>query len=158
MLKLHPAQVTPMKFNQLRSIGHNIADSLASSVGLLVDEYDFHVFEEAHNSSEQYLEVDFLTGTIFGATPSPKLARVVGKYAAALPDLCRREGVSVSDFRCLRARFDGGGWTKVAVEDHKGRRAVDDYYGIPAARPRELGPHVEIRKKRVPVIRVEANG
>lgn len=152
------AKVPSMKFAVLRSIGHNIADSLASGIGLMIGEYEFNVFEEAHRGPEGHIEVDFLTGTTSGAHPSETLARVVAKYRAALPDLCRRQGASVLDFRCLTARYGGGSVIvrsfTVTVQDHHGRRAVDDYHGTPGARPLLLGPRGEIRRKRVAVMRV----
>ena len=58
-----------MKFNELKSIGHNIADSLASGIGLLTGDYDFDVFGEAAGSPEGFILVDLLTGTWAGATP-----------------------------------------------------------------------------------------
>ena len=36
-----------MKFDELRSIGHNIADSLASGIGLLIGYYQMDIFGEA---------------------------------------------------------------------------------------------------------------
>jgi len=39
-------KVDAMKFNQLRAIGHNIADSLADGNGFLIGHYDMRLFEE----------------------------------------------------------------------------------------------------------------
>ena len=36
-----------MKHDELRSIGHNIADSLASGCGLMIGVYDMDIFGEA---------------------------------------------------------------------------------------------------------------
>jgi hypothetical protein len=36
-----------MKFDELRSIAHNVADSLASGLSLLVNRWDMEIFEEA---------------------------------------------------------------------------------------------------------------
>ncbi len=52
-----------MKFDELRSIGHNIADSLASGTGLLIGIYGTDIFGEASRSPERFITVDFLTGT-----------------------------------------------------------------------------------------------
>jgi hypothetical protein len=58
-----------MKFDELRSIGHNIADSLASGIGLLIGFYDMNIFHEAHRSREGFITVDFLTGKTSGGSP-----------------------------------------------------------------------------------------
>ena len=77
-----------MKFDQLRSIGHNIADSLASGAGLMVGFYEMDVFGEAARSSEGFIEVDFLAGISSGGSASPYLARAVELYR----DAWMREG------------------------------------------------------------------
>ena len=77
---------------------------------------------------------------------------VTTKYRGGLPGLCRRQGASVLDVRCLRARFAGGRFT-VTLGDQRGRRIADDYYGISGACPRLLAPRGEIRRKRVPFTR-----
>lgn len=53
-----------MKFDELTSIGHNIADSLASGIGLLVGVYEMDVFGEARRSPEPCIVVDFVSGTV----------------------------------------------------------------------------------------------
>ena len=114
-----------MKFDVLRSVGHNIAHSLSSGASFLVGEYEFDIHGEAAKSPGGYIEVDFLTGTTAGADPSPDLARVIAKLAATLPGLCERQGVSASALRCLKARYLGtweGGFL-VTVETYDGRRA-----------------------------------
>jgi hypothetical protein len=47
-----------MKFDELRSIAHNIADSLASGNGFLIGVYDMHLFGEASQSPEGFMTVD----------------------------------------------------------------------------------------------------
>lgn len=74
-----------MKFGTLKSIGHNIADSLASGIGMMIGVYQMDVFGEAASGPEGYIEVDFLTGQASGAPLSPELARALGLYAKALP-------------------------------------------------------------------------
>ena len=64
-----------MKFNRLRAIGHNIADSLADGNGFLIGHHDTRPFEEVRRSSEGFIEVAFLTGTSSGDQPSPAQAR-----------------------------------------------------------------------------------
>ena len=49
-----------MRFGELRSIGHNIADSLASGYSELAGVYDLDVFGAAGGEG---LEIDFLAGT-----------------------------------------------------------------------------------------------
>ena len=149
-----------MKFDVLRSVGHNIAHSLSSGVSLLVGEDGFDIHAEASRTREGTIEVDVLAGTVSGGQASPDLARVVAKLAAALPGLCERQGVSASAFRCLRARYLGardGGFV-VVVEDQAGRRAEDDYVGGSGGRPRLLGPRGEARRKKVAVTRPRPMG
>jgi hypothetical protein len=71
------AKLRSMKFDQLRAIGHNIADSLAGGMGLLIGVYRTDIFDEAGRSPEGFIIVDFLTGTATGASPSPSLARAL---------------------------------------------------------------------------------
>jgi hypothetical protein len=94
-----------MKYDELRSIGHNIADSLASGIGLLIGVYEMDVFGEAERSPEGFITVDFLTGTSEDGTPSASLARAIRLYRDALADLCKRHGTSPSAFRQLKARY-----------------------------------------------------
>lgn len=130
-----------MKFRTLKSIGHNIADSLASGIGLMIGVYETDVSGEAAATPEGFIDVDFLTGEASGGMPSPDLQRALKLYAAALPDLCKRQGVEVSDFRHLSARFSGGPMFEsftVTVEDRRGRRSTDEYFGRPGKRPKVL--------------------
>jgi hypothetical protein len=140
-----------MKFGELKSVGHNIADSLASGIGLMIGICEMDVFGEAAASKEGFIEVDFLTGAISGAKPSRLLARAARLYAEALPRLCERHGVSVSDFRALKARFSGTRMSQsflVTVEGSNGRRSRDEYFGVPGKRARVLDPLGRIRTKR----------
>ena len=126
-----------MKFGVLKSIGHNIADSLASGIGLMIGVYEMDVFGEAARSPERYIIVDFLKGTAVGGRPSPDLAKAITQYAEALPELCARHGVGKDAFRELTARYSvdaRGRQFTVTIEDQKGKRSTDDYRGIPGAR------------------------
>jgi hypothetical protein len=76
-----------MKHAILKSIAHNIADSLASGIGLMIGVYQMDVFGEAAESPEGFIEVDFLKGVTSGAAPSLSLARAVHRYAEVLPNL-----------------------------------------------------------------------
>ncbi|RYD78635.1 MAG: hypothetical protein EOP84_14015 [Verrucomicrobiaceae bacterium] len=129
-----------MKFGELKSIGHNIADSLASGIGLLIGSYEMDIFGEASTSREGYITVDFLTGTTEGGSPSKALAKAIVLYRDALEQLCQRHGVEVSTFKTMNARFGvdavRGGHFTVTVEDQTGRRSVDRYVGMPGRRIR----------------------
>jgi hypothetical protein len=121
-----------MKFDELKSIAHNVADSLASGLSLLVNRWHMEIFEEAHRSSEGFITVDFLTGATAGGVPSSSLARDIALFPAALADLCRRHGTSSAVFKELTARYsveESGRRFQVTVADHHGRRATDQYDG-----------------------------
>ena len=127
-----------MKHAVLASLGHNIADSLASGIGMLIGVYDMDVFGEATTSPERFIEVDFLSGETSGATPSTSLARAIALYAEALPGLCKKHEVEVSDFVKLSAKYFGVGLKRefvVAVTDRNGKHSVRRYIGNPGARP-----------------------
>lgn len=130
-----------MKFSALKSIGHNIADSLASGMGLMIGYYDMDVFAEATNGSDGYIEVDFLAGTPTGSPVSPKLKRAVLLYATdALPGLCRKHGVRINDFKALLARFGVdrayGRHFSVTVTSRSGKSSTNRYLGVPGRRLR----------------------
>src|SRR6185295_8492745 len=139
-----------MKFDELRSIGHNVADSLASGIGLLIGYYEMDVFGEASRSPEGFITVDFLTGTCAAGTPSPSLARAVARYKDALVDLCRRHGASISAFRELTARCSVDVYGRrfvVTIEDQQGHRSTDEYVGSPGRRVKVLDHLGRIRRK-----------
>jgi hypothetical protein len=139
-----------MKFDELRSIGHNIADSLASGIGLLIGYYEMDIFGEARRSPEGFIAVDFLTGTCPAGAPSQSLVRAVALYGDALADLCSRHGSSISAFRELTARYSADAYGTrliVTVEDQQGRRATDEYVGVPGRRPKVLDHLGRVRRK-----------
>lgn len=126
-----------MKFDVLRSIGHNIADSFASGLGLMIGVYAMDVFGEAKASTEGFIEVDFLDGSTSGGPVSPSLANAARLYSKALPDLCHKQGATADAFRVLSARFftqDHQPRYSVTIEDLVGRRVIDDYMGVPGKR------------------------
>jgi len=129
-----------MRFSALRSVGHNVADSFASGIGLLIGVYEMNVFAEASSAPEGYIDVDFLRGTYSGATPSLKLQRAIIRYKKALPDLCKKHGVPVEAFKTLRARFGVdrayGRHFSVTVENNAGKSSTDRYIGVPGKRLR----------------------
>lgn len=139
-----------MKFDELRSIGHNIADSVASGIGLLIGYYQMDIFGEASRSPEGFIAVDFLAGMCSTGTPSQSLARAIALYKDALADLCVRHGTSIAAFRELSARYSAdayGARFVVTVEDQQGRRSTDEYVGIPGRRPKVLDHLGRIRRK-----------
>lgn len=142
-----------MKFNQLRAMAHNIADSLVDGNGFLIGHYDMRLSEEMRRSSEGFTEVDFLTGTSSGGQPSPGLVRAFELYAGALPLLCSRHGIPGAVFRQPRARFFSDGRFTVTVEDVAGRHVTDEYVGSPGRRIKMLDQQGRIRRKRGLVIR-----
>jgi hypothetical protein len=139
-----------MKFGVLKSIGHNIADSLACGPGFLIGLYSTDIFGEAAATPEGFIEVDFLTGTASGGKVSDNLAHALTLYAKeALPALCARHGADLSAFRQLKARFSRDHTAMrftVTVEDQSGRRSTDDYMGLPGRRPRVLDELGRVRR------------
>ena len=127
-----------MKFGALKSVGHNIADSLASGIGLMIGIYSMDVFSEAAAGAEGYIEVDFLHGTTSGSPASRKLLRAISLYRDALPELCRKHGVRVEDFKRLQARFGVdkayGPHFTVTVANRAGKSSTDQYLGTPGRR------------------------
>lgn len=145
-----------MKFGKLRSIGHNLANSLASGIGLLIGVYQMDVFGEAQRSPEGYIEVDFLAGKVSGEHASRSLRRAISLYAQALPSLCMKHGCSVRGFRSLSARFSVdtiGPRFEVTVEDQCGRRVTDEFIGSPGTYVRVLDASGRVRRKRARVSR-----
>ena len=113
-----------MRFGELTSIGHNIADSLASGVGLLVGVYGMDVFGEARRSPEHCITVDFLSGKVIRGRASPSLARAIALYGKTLPTLCAKHHASPTMFRELTACYSvddvHGPRFVVTVEDQRG--------------------------------------
>lgn len=137
-----------MKFSELKSIGHNIADSLASGLGLPLGYFPTDIFGEAAASTEGYILVDFLTGTTAGGQPSNLLAKAILLYAGALDALCKRHGTTTEAFAKLTARYSqkhNGGHFTVTVEDHQGRLSEDTFYGSPGRRIKVLDAHGRVR-------------
>ena len=138
-----------MKHAVLTSVGHNIADSLASGIGLMIGVYEMDVFGEAARSAEGFIEVDFLQGATSGAAPSEALGRAIKLYSKALPELCRKHGVGVGDYERLTARYSGV-WPSqaivVEVVDRAGRASRDTDLGRPAARPKSMDSLGRLRR------------
>jgi len=129
-----------MKFGNLKSLGHNIADSVASGIGFVIGVYEMNVFAEAAASSEGHITVNFLNGTTTGATPSPGLARAICLYRDALPSMCAKHDINLDEIKVLVARFGTdaahGPHFKVTAESVFGKSSTDQYVGIPGKRLR----------------------
>jgi hypothetical protein len=82
-----------MKLGILKSLGHNIADSLASDIGLMIGHYAMDVFAEASGEPEGFVVVNFLAGTASGNSISADFRKAVAAYRDALPDLCSKHRV-----------------------------------------------------------------
>jgi len=130
-----------MKFDVLRAIGHNLADSLGSGIGLLVGIYQCDVYGEAKARNDKEITVDFLKGEALGQAVSSTLAGAIARYRSGLADLCAKHGISPEAFAELTARYSVdriGPRVDVIVADHFGHRAEDHYIGIPARRVKAL--------------------
>jgi hypothetical protein len=146
-----------MRFGELRSIGHNIADSLADGYGPLFGSYDSDVYDLARQSAAGFIEVDFLTGSWCGGPPSAAAARAFELCREVLPSLCEKHGVPHDAFLTCKARFFCYGHVEqfiVTVEDRHGRRAIDEYTGRPGKRVKLLDPLGRVRKRPTTLIRV----
>lgn len=123
-----------MKFGVLKSIGHNVARSLAGGIGLMVDLYEIDVFGDAQRSEGGLIEIDFLEGTVTKGSPSRYLQDAVQRYQSAFGALCESHGVAANVFVNLKGEFGvdkvyGRRFT-VFVEDNLGRSSKDEYVGI----------------------------
>jgi hypothetical protein len=129
-----------MKIGNLKSVGHNIADSLASGIGLMIGVYEMNVFAEAAGEDEGFVVVDFLAGLTSGKTVSTSFRKAVVLYTEALPDLCLKHSVDPKEFRRLEVRYGTdpvyGPHFTVNVESRTGKRSTDQYVGIPGRRLR----------------------
>ena len=115
----------------MTAVGHNIAASLGSGVGLLVGAYDFDICGEAAWSTEGHIEVDFLTGRSSGGRPSRDLLNAIRLYHRALPGLCESHGIDPSAFKSLTASYATdrvhGGWFRLRVLDQEDRSFTGVY-------------------------------
>lgn len=131
-----------MRISKLKSVGHNIADSLASGIGMLIGVYAMNIFNEASSGSEGFIEVDFLSGKVEGSPVSASLSRAINLYKDALPDLCAKHGLEVFEIKALNARFGTdpvyGPHFAVTVECNDGKRSTDQYVGTPGRRLRTV--------------------
>jgi hypothetical protein len=140
-----------MKIGILRTIAHNIADSLGSGFSPLAGVFYIDVFGEARRSPGRLISIDFLSGKATRGIVSPALASAIVKYRNALPTLCGKHGASIKDFKILSARYSTGmlGHRLVVTVQHRdGRCYVDEYVGTPARRIKVTDQMGRIRTKR----------
>lgn len=126
-----------MRFSVLKTIAHNVADSLGSGCGIMAGAYGMSVFGEARSSASGSITVDFLNGKAVSGAVSPSLSDALAKYRDALPSFCEKHGCTVSDFRSITAEYSIdrlGVRIVVSIEDQRGRRSKDEYIGTPARR------------------------
>lgn len=132
-----------MKLGELKSLGHNLADSFASGIGLLVGVYEMNVFAEAAASDSGFVEVNFLDASATGSPISKNLQGAITSYRDALPDLCKKHSIDPHQIKTLTARFGSdqvyGPHFTVTVESIDGRSSTDHYIGIPGKRLRTAG-------------------
>lgn len=94
-----------MNHDELRSIAHSAAASLASGVSFLVGLYELDVFAAARQSATGDVVVDFLRGRIDPAPVSAELAKGIAAFPADLAAFWQRHGTSVSTFNEMSARY-----------------------------------------------------
>jgi len=129
-----------MKFGTLKSLGHNVADSVASGIGLMIGVYEMNVFTDATSSKDGFVKVDFLRGKALGTEISTSMQRAIQLYREALPRLCEKHGIRLEEISELEAKFGVdpvyGPHFTVTVENTSGRRSSDQYIGVPGKRSR----------------------
>jgi hypothetical protein len=141
-----------MKHDQLRSIAHNAAASLASGCSFLVGVYDLDVFREASQSPRDEIVVDFLRGTVSGTPLNSRLPEVVAKFPKAIEGLCERHGVQIAGISEMLASYrvtPQGGRFLVTVADKMGRRTETDYGGYDGQRTKVLDDMGRLRPRPV---------
>lgn len=126
-----------MKHAEQRAIGHNVAGSLGSGMGLMIGHYEMDVYGEAHRSPGGAITVDFLAGTVIEGEPSVSLTSSVALYREAFASRCSKAGGSVADFAEAEARFWSDALSRsftVTVMGQDGRRSTTEYVGTPGQR------------------------
>ena len=132
-------------------MAHNIADSLASGLCLMIGFREVDVFAEARRSPDRTLRVDFLNGTVSGVVPSRALKEAVSAFKTALRESSTGPRCTHAGVRKLASVFPAAGLLRlfsVTVEDDKGRRSVDDYAGVPLKRIRVLDRLGRVRRQK----------
>lgn len=141
-----------MKHDVLRSVAHNIADSLASGIGLLIGIYHSNIYAEASQSRSGSITIDFLRGVVTEGSPSQNLIEAINLYRDALPDLCEKHGLSLSDFAELTARYSrtpSGGRFVVSITDRNGRQSSTEYGGADGQRTKVIDREGRLRPRPI---------
>ena len=122
-----------MRFGELRSIAHNLGDSISTGLGLPIGFYGYDIFAEARASVEGHVEIDFVRGEMRGAMPSRVMSEAILRYLDWLATLAGKHGGSVEDFAELTIRFADaapyGPHFVVTIAAVKGRRDITVYHG-----------------------------
>ena len=100
-----PDEAIPVKHSAMRSIAHNLADSLSSGIGLLIGHYDLDIYGEAGQSGSGAIVADFIAGRVLNGDTSPSLTKAIYLYGEALNYLAAAHGGSREDFKELTVRF-----------------------------------------------------
>ncbi len=138
-----------MKHDRLCSIGHNLADSMASGLGLVIGYHPMDVWSEAVSSACGVIEVDFLNGCILRGGASDNLRAAAVRFAEVLPNFCRENGADAADFQALSAVFDATTLERqvsLIVIDRNGHSSITEYVVIPLKRRRVLDDLGRIRR------------
>lgn len=138
-----------MKSGVLRSVGHNLADSLASGICLLIGYREVSVFADAMRSPQKYVEVDFLNGIVTEGKASDSLTKAVYEYSKSLDKFCKKSGARAENFAALAARFHYGATERIVevlVADTRGIFSIDTYVGVPLRRRRTQDKLGRIRR------------
>jgi hypothetical protein len=141
-----------MKHDVLRSVAHNIADSLACGNGFLIGLYHTDVYAEANQNPSGFITIDFLHGVVTEGGASQNLMEAIRLYRDVLPELCKKHGSSLSDFAGLTARYSSnpiGPHFIVTVTDRHGRKADAEYGGLDAQRVKMIDSKGRLRPKPV---------
>ncbi|GGC65763.1 hypothetical protein [Undibacterium terreum] len=129
-----------MKFGNLKSLAHNVADSMASGLSFVIGIYEINVFAEAAASEDGHITIDFLTGATTGAIPSDSLRRAIFLFRDAIPQMCEKHGIELAYIKSLVVRFGTdsayGPHFRVTVENSAGKRSTEQYVGTPGQRLR----------------------
>lgn len=141
-----------MKHDELRSVAHNVAASLASGSSFLIGVYDLDVLDAVRQSPEGKITVDFLRGAASGVSPSSPLGKAVALFPAALPALYEKHGIPASAFRemtaCYWATPQGIRFTAQVV-DQLGHATETEYGGYDGQRTRKLDAVGRLRPKPI---------
>jgi hypothetical protein len=123
-----------MRFGTLRSIAHNLGDSISTGLGLPIGLYGYDIFGEARNSAQGFIEIDFVNGAMRGAMPSSVLSDAMLQYSRWFHALAAKHGATVDDFTQLTLRFaDAGAYGRhfvATVADRRGRSDSTVYDGM----------------------------